>query len=75
MRRARVAADQAAARPAALAGTAAFALGLVVLGVVLAVVDGLPGSGLGSGISLVFSGAVTLATLAWAVRRRRSAHR
>jgi hypothetical protein len=75
LRRARVAADQAAARPAAFAGTAAFALGLIALGIVLAVVDGLPGSGLSSGISLVFSGTVTLATLAWAVRRRQSTRR
>jgi cation:H+ antiporter len=75
LRRARVAADQAAARPAAFAGTAAFALGLIALGVVLVVVDDLPGSGWSSGISLVFSGAVTLTTLAWAVRRRRSTRR
>ena len=75
LHRARQAADQAAARPAAFAGTAAFGLGAVVLGVALAVVERLPGSGLSTGLSLVFSGLVTLATLAWAVRRRRSARR
>ena len=75
LHRAQIAADQAAARPAALAGTTAFALGLIVLGVLLATVDSLPGSGLSSGISLMVSGAVTMATLVWAFRRRRSAHR
>ncbi|HET7312671.1 MAG TPA: PGPGW domain-containing protein [Mycobacteriales bacterium] len=75
LHRARQAADQAAARPAALAGTAAFGAGLVGLGVVLTLVDGLPGSGVSSGASLVVSGAITLGTLAWAVRRRQSARR
>ena len=73
LHRARQAADQAAARPAALAGTGAFGLGIVVLGVVLTVDRELPGGGFSTGLSLVFSGVVTLATLTWAVRRRRSA--
>jgi cation:H+ antiporter len=73
MRRARQAADQAAARPAALAGTAAFGVGVVALGVALAIAEELPGSGLSTGLSLVVSGLITLATLGWAVKRRRSA--
>jgi cation:H+ antiporter len=73
LRRARDAADRAAERPAALAGTAAFGVGIVLLGVAMAVVEELPGGGLSAGLSLVVSGVVTLATLAWAVRRRRSA--
>ncbi len=68
LRKARQAADAAAARPAALAGTAAFAAGLVVLGIVLAVVDGLPGSGIASGISVVISGLAVGGTLGWSVR-------
>ncbi|HET6816547.1 MAG TPA: PGPGW domain-containing protein [Mycobacteriales bacterium] len=75
LHRARQAADQAAARPAALAGTGAFALGLIALGVVLAVVQDLPGAGLSSGLSVALSGVITLGTLGWAVRRRRSARR
>ena len=75
MHRARRAADEAAARPAALAGTAAFALGLIALGVMLAVVEELPGSGVSSGVSVAVSGLITLGTLTWAVRRRRSARR
>jgi cation:H+ antiporter len=70
LHKAQQAADAAAARPAALAGTGAFAVGMVVLGVVLAVVDGLPGSGVGSGVSLVVSGLLIAGTLAWSVRRR-----
>ena len=70
LQQAQRAADRAAARPAMLAATAAFALGLVGLGVALAVVDGLPGSGVASGLSLVVSGAAIAATLIWAARRR-----
>jgi cation:H+ antiporter len=70
LRAAQQAADIAAARPAALAGTATFATGLVVLGTVLAVVRDLPGSGLASGMSLVVSGAVILGTLAYSLRTR-----
>jgi hypothetical protein len=73
--RAQQAADLAAARPASLAGTAAFALGLIGLGITLAVVPGLPGSGVGSGISLVVSGLAIAATLLWSVRRRSTANR
>ncbi len=68
---ARQAADRAAARPAALAGTATFATSLVGLGIVLALVGGLPGSGLWSGISLVVSGAAILGTLGYSLRTRR----
>lgn len=75
LRRARQTADQAAARPAALAGTAAFGMGVVALGALLAVERDLPGGGLSTGLSLVFSGLVTLATLGWAIRRRQSARR
>jgi len=70
LHRAQQAADAAAARPAALAGSAAFGVGMVVLGVLLAVVDSLPGSGLAGGISIAVSGLAILATLVWSVRGR-----
>jgi cation:H+ antiporter len=69
--KAQQAADAAAARPAALAGSAAFAIGMVVLGVILCVTDDLPGSGIATGASVIFSGLVILATLTWSVRGRR----
>ena len=72
LHRARRAADQAAARPAAVAGTAAFGLGMVGLGVTLLVVDELPGSGWSGGTSVVVSGLAVLGSLGWAVRRRRN---
>jgi cation:H+ antiporter len=72
LHRARRAADLAAARPAAMAGTATFAIGLMVLGVALAVVDSLPGSGVTSGASIGVSGVAVLASLIWAARRRQA---
>jgi cation:H+ antiporter len=72
MHKAQQAADAAAARPAALAGTTAFALGMIGLGVVLTLVDDLPGSGLAGGLSIVASGLVILGTLVWSVRGQRS---
>jgi hypothetical protein len=36
------------------------------------VVDGLPGSGLAGGLSIIVSGLVILATLVWSVRGQRS---
>jgi cation:H+ antiporter len=75
LRAAQQAADRAAARPTVLAGTATFATGLVVLGIVLALVRGLPGSGIASGMSLVASGAAILGTLAYSLRTRRRSSR
>ena len=70
LHRAQQAADQAAARPATLAGSATFAVALVVLGVALAFVDELPGAGIASGVSVVVSGLAILATLVWSIRTR-----
>ncbi|HET7530932.1 MAG TPA: PGPGW domain-containing protein [Mycobacteriales bacterium] len=70
LHRAQRAADEAVARPAAVAGTTAFGVGMLGLGVVLLAVDGLPGSGLSGGIGVLVSGAAVLGTLGWAVRRR-----
>lgn len=69
--KAQEAANAAAARPAALAGSGTFALGMIVLGVILMVTDDLPGSGIATGASVIFSGLVILATLVWSVRGRR----
>jgi cation:H+ antiporter len=70
LHRARQAADQAAARPAALAASATFAAGLVALGVALMVVERLPGAGIASGLSVVVSGLAILGTLIWSMRTR-----
>jgi cation:H+ antiporter len=75
LHKAQQAADAAAARPAALAGSTTFAVGMIVLGILLAVVDSLPGSGVASGVSLALSGVLILGTLTWSVRRRRSTTR
>lgn len=71
LHRARQAADQAAARPAALAGTVTFAVGMVGLGVALALVDQLPGAGIASGAGVTASGLAILASLGYSLRSRR----
>jgi hypothetical protein len=48
---------------------------MIVLGILLAVVDDLPGSGVASGVSLAISGMLILGTLYWSVRRRQTTRR
>lgn len=68
--RARSVADQAAANKVSTALSVLFALGVIGLGGVLALTETLPGSGLTTGVSLVFGGAVTLSTVVYSVVQR-----
>ena len=69
--RAEALAERAVARPRSLVLSTAGGLAMVGAGVALIVVEELPGSGIVSGLTLAFGGAIVLATLGYALRHTR----
>lgn len=70
-RRAEELADRAVARRSSLALSTAGGVAMVGAGVLLAVVEELPGAGLASGVSVGLGGGLVLATLGYALARSR----
>jgi cation:H+ antiporter len=73
-RRAEGLAERAVARRTSLAMSTVGGVGMVGAGVLLIVIEELPGAGLASGLTLSGGGAIVLATLAYAYIRSRSAY-
>ena len=70
-KRAEAVADSAISNRLSLALSAASGVAMLGIGIALAVVEGLPGSGLAGGVSLGVAGLVVLATLGYAAARPR----